>query len=160
MRERWQQRGESKSKGREHAEIKKKKQVRVVENSERERERERGHVGFGLLVLPSGQLADLFIWFTTSSLLWDFVFVPTHISLVLYLLCVTLKLPLPTTLNLLSRLDIYVHHPPPPHHHQHTHLNTPPIYPLPSSQPTHTNDPTMNSKRQTNKGNCVDVCSS
>ena len=29
-------------------------------------------------MLPSGQLPDLFIWFTTLSLLWDFVFVPTH----------------------------------------------------------------------------------
>lgn len=31
---------------------------RVLESA---KERERGHVGFGLLVLPSGQLADLFI---------------------------------------------------------------------------------------------------
>ena len=31
------------------------------EERERARERERGHVGFGLLVLPSGQLADLFM---------------------------------------------------------------------------------------------------
>lgn len=64
MRERWQQRKEQGERG-SMQRLKKKKVRGLEKNSERERQREggreRGHVGFGLLVLPSGQLADLFI---------------------------------------------------------------------------------------------------
>lgn len=55
MRKRWKKRGRNGERG----EIQKCKKS-AYKKTDRKKER-RGHDGFGLLVLPSGQLADLFI---------------------------------------------------------------------------------------------------
>lgn len=56
MRKRWKKRGTNGERG----EIQKCKKS-AYKKTETEKKRDRGHDGFGLLVLPSGQLADLFI---------------------------------------------------------------------------------------------------
>lgn len=77
----------------------------------------------------------------------------SHIA---FIMCATSKRLLPLTLSFLSRLDIFaplllttIITPMAP-----LHISSPP-----SSPQADPNNPTMNSKRQTNKGNCVDVCS-
>lgn len=58
----------------------------------------------------------------------------THIPFILYLSCVTLKLPLSSTLSLLSRLDIYVR---PSTTTPHTHPNPPPASRTPPQADPH-----------------------
>lgn len=89
---------------------------REKENNEWEGrgEREGAYVGFGLLLLPSGRLADLFIRLTRLSLLRDFAFVqpPAPPSYCIYhvWLCRGVK----------QAWHIQQPSPPPPHH---THNN-------------------------------------
>lgn len=111
-----------------------------------------GHAGFKLLVLPSGQPADLFVWFIVLFLLWGIVFVFAHSPLTAYLSCLWLKLQLQSTepLKLVWHICLtpLLIHP----------LKHDSKIPLPP-QRQDTRNPTMKSKRQTNNTNCVDVFS-
>lgn len=147
----WSRGGTHMAKQEEGDEREREMKNRGSRRTERATERWRGHVGSGLLVLPSGQLADLFIWFITLSPALGFGVCSRSRSPRIYHAC-HFEIAASIYFEALKQawhIHCLQHHITAaitaPHRSRHPHMQA---------------KPTMTCSRQTNSDNRLDACSS